>query len=69
MMNCHSKDSEVNLSSTYFYVLIIFKSNIKGKISSLLEVGTGFHPEMTGRENIYITKLAFQYKHKPILRL
>ena len=27
---------------------------IKGKIASLLEVGTGFHPELTGKENIYL---------------
>src|SRR5262249_36304790 len=27
---------------------------IRGQVASLLEVGTGFHPELTGRENIYL---------------
>src|SRR5579863_2168918 len=27
---------------------------IKGRVASLLEVGTGFHPDLTGRENVYL---------------
>lgn len=39
---------------------------IKGKVSSLLEVGTGFHPEMTGRENVFMNGAILGMKSQEI---
>lgn len=44
------------------------KINIKGRVASLLEIGTGFHPELTGRENIYLNGAILGMRKREITR-
>jgi lipopolysaccharide transport system ATP-binding protein len=43
-------------------------AQIYGRVGSLLEVGTGFHPELTGRENIYLNGAVIGMKKEEIRR-
>ena len=41
---------------------------IKGRVASLLEVGTGFHPELTGRDNVFLNGVILGMRHEEVAR-
>jgi len=44
------------------------RAEIRGRVGSLLEVGTGFHPELTGRENVFLNGSILGMKQREIVR-
>jgi lipopolysaccharide transport system ATP-binding protein len=41
---------------------------LRGRVGSMLEVGTGFHPELTGRENVFLSAAVIGMKRSDVLR-
>src|SRR6202011_494807 len=41
---------------------------LRGRVASLLEVGTGFHPELTGRENIFLNGAILGMRRAEVMR-
>jgi len=44
------------------------RATIRGNVGSLLEVGTGFHPELTGRENVFLNGAVLGMKRREIVQ-
>jgi lipopolysaccharide transport system ATP-binding protein len=44
------------------------RAQVQGRVGSLLEVGTGFHPELTGRENVFLNGAVLGMRRNDIIR-